>query len=435
MKRFFLFLLSIVFSVAAVAQVTPAKMKKGSVLLHNGTVHVGNGKVIKDGSVAFEDGKLTYVGRAGAISTADYDTVIDAKGKHIYPGIIAPNSTLGLHEIGAVRATDDDSEVGSMNPNVRSIIAYNTDSRITPTVRTNGVLLAQITPRSNSTGSIAGTSSIVELDGWNWEDAVYKMDDGIHVYWPRMFVSSGWWAEPGGTKMSKRYPTAVEKLRMFFEEAKAYCEQDSYDHKDLKFEAMRGVFDGTKKVYFHSDYVKEITDLVFFARDFKVKSVLVGGYDSWMVTDLLRENDIPVMLRRLHSLPTRAEQDVDLPYKIPAMLQKDSVLFCLENSGDMEAMGTRNLPFYAGTAAAYGLTKEEALMSITLNTARILGIETRVGSLEKGKDATFFMSTGDALDMMSNNVELAFIQGKQIELNSEQIDLYKKYKAKYAGQQ
>jgi imidazolonepropionase-like amidohydrolase len=150
-----------------------------------------------------------------------------------------------------------------------------------------------------------------------------------------------------------------------------------------------------------------------------------------MVADLLRENNIPVMVNRVHDLPNRTDDDIDLPYKLPYLLQKAGVLFCLENSGDMEEIQARNIPFLAGTAAAYGLTKEEALSSITLNTARILGIDNRVGSLEEGKDATLFVSSGDVLDMRSNNVELAFIRGKKLDLSNEQKALNEKYLKKY----
>lgn len=413
------------------AQQIPAGSQTASILIVNATAHIGNGNVIDESAVGFKDGKLTYVGRVGAIDQSEYERVIDATGKHVYPGLIAPNSTLGLVEIGAVRATRDQAETGSMNPNVRSIIAYNTDSKVTPTIRMNGVLMAQITPRG---GRISGTSSVVHFDAWNWEDAVFKEDDGIHINWPRMFHQMGWWAEPGPTKPNKKYEESIAKLRQFFEEAKAYASQDNYAQKDLKLEAMRGCFDGTKKVYIHADYIKELTDIVFFTKDMKISTVIVGGYDAWMIPDLLKENDIAVMLRRVHALPMRPEEDVNLPFKLPAMLHKAGVLFCLENSGDMETMGTRNLAFYAGTAAAHGLPKEEALKAVTLNTAKILGIDDRVGSLEVGKDATLFISTGDALDMMTNNVEFAFIQGREIVLSSHQLELYEKYKAKYESE-
>lgn len=397
----------------------------------NGIAHLGNGEIIENSVIGFEKGKFILVADAKTvkIDRTKYDTIIHLDGKHIYPGFISVNSTLGLTEIDAVRATRDFNDVGDINPHVRSEIAFNAESKIIPTVRSNGVLLAQATPRG---GLISGTSSIMELDGWNWEDAVYKKDDGIHLNWPAMFQGSRWWAEPGQGKKNEKNKEQTLLLKNFFEDAKAYSALAEHEEKNLRFEAMRGVFDGSKTLFIHADFVKEIIQAVTFARDYEVKkTVIVGGYDSWRVTDMLKENNIAVILKRVHELPLREDEDTDLPYKIPALLQKSGVLFCLDNSGDMEAMNTRNLPFYAGTAAAYGLTREQALMAITSNTAKILGIDETAGTLEQGKDATFVISSGDALDMRTNNIEYAFIRGKFIDLDNHQKALYRKYRGKY----
>ena len=408
----------------------PAKPQSKSILLLNGIAHLGNGQVIQKSAIGFKDGKINLVTDSSTtIDRTAYDEIIDINGKHIYPGFIAPNSTIGLREIDAVRATLDYQETGSMNPNVRSIIAYNAESKIIPTIRSNGVLLAQVAPRY---GMIPGTSSIVELDGWNWEDALYKTDDGIHVNLPKVFSSTGWWAEPGITEKNKQKEQQFSELKTFFINAKAYCEVADHTEKNIKMEAMRGVFDGTKTLFINANYVKEIIEAVNLARALEIKkTVIIGGDDSWMVTDMLIENKVAVILNRLHELPGKPEDDVDLSFKRPFLLQKAGVLYCLGHEGDMEVMGTRNLPFNAGTAAAYGLNKEEALMAITSNTAKILGIDARVGTLETGKDATFFVSTGDALDMRTNNVEIAFIRGKLIDLDDHQKQLYKKFSNKY----
>ena len=410
---------------------TPASEQTKTILLLNGTAHLGNGKVIQNSAIAFKEGKIILAADATKIrlDMSKFDTVIYIENKHVYPGFIAPNSTLGLKEIDAVRATRDFAEMGSVNPNIRSVIAYNTDSKITPTVRSNGILLAQITPRS---GLISGTSSIVELDGWNWEDAVYKMDDGVHLNWPKMFTSPGWWGEPKPKEKNEKNKKQLNGLRKLFEEAKAYNEVKDPQEKNLKLEAMKGLFNGSKTFFIHVNNVKEITQAVNFIEDFGiVKTVVVGGADSWMVTDLLKKNNIAVVLGRIHRLPSKHEDDIALPYKLPFLLKEAGVLFCLENSGGMDAMGTRNLPFYAGTAATYGLSKEEALMAITSNTAKILGIDKTVGTIETGMDATLIVSTGDALDMLTNNIELAYIRGKAIDLNNHQKDLYEKFKKKY----
>jgi adenine deaminase len=158
--------------------------------------------------------------------------------------------------------------------------------------------------------------------------------------------------------------------------------------------------------------------------------VLVGGKDSYKITKMLRENNVAVMLNRLHDLPDLPEAETDLLYKLPYLLQKDSVMFCLQNQGDMEAMNARNIAFLAGTAAAYGLTKEHALQSVTLSSAKILGIDKLVGSIETGKLASIVVSEGDILDMRTNKIILAYINGRQLNLNNFQTDLYKKYSNK-----
>jgi imidazolonepropionase-like amidohydrolase len=405
-----------------------------SVLIMNGIAHLGTDSVIQNSLIGIRDGKITLVADAttARIDKSGYDEVIDASGKHIYPGLIAPNSTLGLTEIEAVRATNDFREVGGVLPHVRTIIAYNTDSKIIPTVRSNGVLMAQITPRG---GIVSGTSSIVQLNGWNWEDAVYKMDDGVHINWPRVqsrkFIDEDQ-GFAGPYEKNKEYIRQTEDLKKLMADAKAYSETPNKEEKNLRFEALRQLFTGTKTAYIHSNDVKEIIEAVSFVKTYQIKkAVIVGGRESWMVADLLRENNIGVIICRLHELPERPEDDVDQTYKLPALLKKAGVLFCLNNSGDQEATGVRNLAFLAGTACAYGLTKEQALQAVTLNTAKILGIDKTTGSIETGKDATLFISTGDALDMRTNHVEKAYIRGVDIDLSTEQQALYEKYKKKY----
>ncbi|MBW8049953.1 MAG: amidohydrolase family protein [Cytophagales bacterium] len=411
---------------------TPAKEQTKPMILTGGTAHLGNGKVIENAAVGFERGKITIVADAAKlqIDKSKFE-VIDVTGKHLYPGFIAPNTTLGLRDIDQVRATLDFDEVGDIIPNVRTIIAYNTDSEIIPTVRSNGVLLAQPTPKG---GLISGTSSIVELDGWNWEDAAYRIDDGIHLQWPKMFTSSGWWAEPGPIKKNKKRGMQLAKLEKFFQDAVSYYKSrhDMSSGVNLKLESMKGLFDGKKTLFMHTNYSKEIIESIKFAKKYGVKKiVIVGGKDAWMVADFLKQMDIAVILFRIHSLPPNKDDDIDLSYKMPYILHQKGVLFCLNYMGGMEAMGQRNLPFIAGTAAAYGLTKEEALMLITSNTAKILGIDKRVGTIEEGKDATLIVSTGDVLDIRTNNIEYAFIRGKKIDLDNKQKRLYRKFKEKY----
>ena len=360
------------------------------------------------------------------IDSTAFDTIFKLYDKHIYPGFIVPNTTLGITEIDAVRASNDYRETGKINPNVRALIAYNTDSKISKTVRSNGVLLAQVTPRG---GLVSGQSSVMYLDGWNWEDAVCRSDDGIHINWPISYYQSGWWGEPGDVKKNKEYTDKKNELYNLFKKANSYNKKSQIF--DLKLESMKGLFNSTKTLYIHANNANDMLDAIDFSNYFKIKKiVIVGGEDALKISDVLKKNNIPIILKRVHRLPEKEDSPIDAPFTQPAELEKAGVLFCLSYSGDMEAMGSRNLPFTAGTAVAYGLDYEKAISSITLNTAKILGIDKKCGSIEKGKEATFFISSGDALDMRTNKIEKAYIKGKVINLNNHQKELFNKYSNK-----
>jgi imidazolonepropionase-like amidohydrolase len=410
----------------ALAQ-TPAEKQAKRIMLYGATAHIGNGEIIENALIVIEDGKIVTIENANNvridISNADYFDVI---GKHIYPGFILPNSTLGLADIDAVRATRDFDEVGEFNPHIRSIIAYNTDSPVLPTIRTNGVLLGQICPKG---GVISGVSSIVEFDAWNYEDALYKENDGIHLNWPRNVQK--YHSHDANQNSKNHLEDDLLELEAFFENSKSYFLVNT-SKIDIRFQAMSGLFDGTKQLFIHANTTKEIKQAVLFSKRMGVKKmVLVGAKESWRLGDFLAENEVPVILNRIHRLPMHKSDAIDIAFKTPKILLDAGVLFCLDYQGDMERMGSRNLPFTAGTTVAYGLTKEEALMSITLNTAKVLGIAENLGSLEAGKEATLFVSDGDALDMLTNRVSLAFIRGKKLDLSNHQTQLYQKYKEKH----
>lgn len=416
---------------AANAQQTPASPQSEPITIQGATAHIGNGTVIENSWIQFEQGKITYVGPAKGEEVAG--KTIDASGKHVYPGFIAPNTTLGLVEIDAVKASDDKSELGQNLPHVRSLIAYNAESEVVESMRPNGVFTAQICPRG---GRISGRSSIVQLDAWNWEDASLKADDGVHLNWPGSFSRKRWWAGEGrGFKINDKYKEQTRELNELFEAAANYQESPPADEVDLRYEAMQDLYTGEAGLFVHVHEEKEILDVVEFKKRHKLpRLVIVGGYEGYRVTEALKEADIPVLLRRVHSTPRRVDEDYDLPYKNAALLHEAGILVGLEGSGRMERMNTRNLPFYAGTAAGFGLDKEEALQLITLNTARILDIADQLGSLEVGKDATLFISEGDALDMQGNRLSHGFIQGREISLESHQTELYQRYQGKYDRQ-
>jgi imidazolonepropionase-like amidohydrolase len=407
------------------AQQTPAPEQSQAISILGATAHIGNTEVIENAVVGFEEGKITYVGTDQTKATGQQ---IDASGKHVYPGFIAPNATLGLVEIDAVAATNDEDELGKMLPHVRSLIAYNAESKIVESMRPNGVLMGQITPQG---GRISGTSSVVQFDAWNWEDAVIKEDDAIHMNWPRGFRRSGNWYDADRVwEKNKDYTSEIDEVVAYFNNANAYV-PGSKD-TDLEFEAMAGLFDGSKALFIHVEGEKEIRDVISFKTKMNLDRVtIVGGYHAHKVAKELAANDVSVLVQRTHLNPNFEDDDYDLPYKLPKLLSDAGVLVALEGSGRMERMNSRNLPFYAGTAAAFGVDKELAVQMITLNTAKILGMEDQIGSLEVGKDATLFVSEGDALDMKGNIISHAYIQGRDVSLESHQTELYERYSNKY----
>lgn len=423
-------ILFLLFVTLGFSQQTPAPKQANTIAIVGATAHIGNGEVIDNSIIIMENGKLKTVADA---MTSRFDMsameVIDAKGKHVYPGFIVSNGTLGLVEVDAVKASNDLSEMGTYNPHVRSIIAYNAESKVVESMRPNGVLLGQVVPRG---GRIAGTSSIVQYDAWNWEDAAIKMDDGIHMNWPSSFSRGRWWlGEDPGLKPNKDYAKQVKELNDYFNESKSY-EKGSKDQRHLPYEAMAGLYDGSKHLYINADDEKSITDAVNFSKEQGVSKVtIIGGYQAANVANFLKQNDVSVMLQRVHTRPLLEDHDYDYTFKQAKALVDAGVLVSLETSGQMERMNSRNLPFYAGTTVAYGLTKEQALQLITQNAAKIMGIDDMYGTLEVGKSATLFISDGDALDMRTNKLSHAFIDGRNVSLETHQTELYKRYSDKY----
>ncbi|MGZ8510863.1 MAG: amidohydrolase family protein [Chitinophagaceae bacterium] len=435
MRKIFLFI-STCFLLVANAQenIYPSKENKGVTYIKNATIHTGNGRVIENGIIKISNGKIEEIGANIPIPAIDV-AVVDATGKHVYPGLILPISNLGLVEVSAVRATNDVREMGEMNPGVRSIVAYNAGSKVINTLRSNGILLANVVPQGSL---LAGSSSVVQLDAWNWQDAVYRTDFGMHLYMPSMMPRprAGRMGGGGGSGPQQPEPDPVKEgldkidlVKSFFSEAKAYLTSSIKEETNIKFEAVKGLFNKSQKLYVHANTAKQMLVALDLANAFGFDLVIVGGSDSWQIADLLKQNNVAVILQQPHSLPTLQDDDVDQPYKTAAMLQKAGVLFSI--SDDDGPTRGRNLAFNAGTAAAYGLTKEEALQAITLNAAKILGVADKTGSIEVGKDANIVISEGDILDMRTSVVSDAFIQGRKIDLNDKHKQLNDRYNQKY----
>jgi imidazolonepropionase-like amidohydrolase len=421
-------ILILILWIPGMGQQTPANPQEKSILITNAFLHLGDGSTIANGALGFKNGKITSVGTEP--NRAEYEVLINAEGKHLYPGFIAMNSTLGLVEVDAVRATRDEDELGDFLPHIRTAIAYDAESKIVESMRPNGVLVAQITPRG---GQISGSSSVMQLDAWNWEDALVKTDEGIHLNWPNPYSRGRWWmGEDPTLKSNKNYLPSIEKIKTFFENSKVYDLNQKTVH--LPYQAMAGLFNGSKTLYLHAEDEKQIVDGISYLKGLGIeKVVLVGGNDALNQIEFIKAHNVPVIASRPHRLPDGEDEDIKGSFKLAAKLTDAGILVSIDVSGRMERMYTRNLPFYAGSFAAYGMDKESALQLITSNAAKILGIDSQLGTLEVGKDATLFLSKGDALDMRTNQIYKAWIAGRAISLETHQTELWKRYSKKYSS--
>ncbi|KAA3609980.1 MAG: amidohydrolase [Calditrichaeota bacterium] len=406
----------------------PGKKQDKPIALTNAKIFTVSGEIIENGTIIFNDGKITAVGE-NDLKILQGSEVHDLNGKHVYPGIIAAYSQLGLMEIPAVRATRDYSEAGSYNPNARADIAYNPDSEVTPTVRSNGITTALIAPMS---GRISGISSVLNLDAWNREDATILKNAGMILNWPGMTIRTASWIKDSPAKQQENIDKSLKEIDDYFEQAKVYYEARKSNPEtkiDIRFESMTDVLDKKMPLIISANEYKQIEAAVNFCKRHNLKMILLSGMDAWKMTGLLKENNIPVILRQTHTLPQREDEDYDIGFKHPALLREAGVKFCIAKTTRV-TWALFNLPFYAGTAVAHGLDKADALKAITLWPAEILGVDDKIGSLEVGKNATLIVSSGDLLDMQSNNIEMMFIDGRKVDLDNKHKRLYRKYKAR-----
>ncbi len=416
-------------SISANEQI-PAPPQKNPILLKNGFIHtVSNG--IIEGSILFDKGKILRI--AKYITPPENCEVIDLDGKHVYPGMIAAVSGLGLIEINAVAVTNDHSERGDFNPNVRTNVAFNPDSEIIPTTRSNGILIANVIPAS---GLVSGQSSVMMLDGWTWENATLSFPSGLHINWPNMNSSSRTDNEKKRLKAARQQLDNLEKM---IKDARAYARlrqtksrlAENYHNEDLRWESMIPYVEKKLPIFVHANEIRQIEASISWANRHNLEIIIVGGKDAWRTTDLLVKNRIPVIYEGVTSLPSRRFEDYDQAYKTPSILYEKGVQFCISDYGYAgRAEQIRNLPYQASMAASYGLPKKAAFRAVTLSVAEILGIDKKVGSLDEGKDATLFISDGDPLEIRTNIIQ-AYIQGKKIDMGDRHKSLYSKYKEKY----
>lgn len=414
-------------TLSASDQIPGGKQTKPMVL-KGGIVHTVSGGTIEAGTVVFVAGKITAVGKDVAIPEGA--EIIDCMGKHVYPGLFDAHSQIGLIEIEAVRATVDTAETGSLNPNVRAEVAFNPDSELIPVTRANGVLLGLSAP----TGSLVnGRSAVMQLDGWTWENMALKMNAGMHVRWPRPALRGGGRRMGGGAPPPSE-GSQLEELNDWIKNAKLYkaAREASPDRQpwDARLEATLPVIDGRMPLVVEAEQTAQIESAVAFAKAHQLRLIISGGYDAEACAPLLRETGTPVIIAGVYRVPQRESDPYDASYTLPDRLERAGVKYAIAAADRFGGSNIRNLPYHAATAVAYGLNQEAALRAITLSPAEILGVADRVGSLELGKDATLFVADGDILETPTQ-VERAFVQGRNVDLNSRHTQLYRKYSEKY----
>jgi len=411
----------------------PAPPQKNPILLVNADIYPVSSRKINEGALLFDKGIIKAIGRR-ITNLPDNTQTIDLEGKRIYPGIIAAASIIGLTEIGAVAVTRDFSERGEINPNVRAEVAYHPDSEIIPVTRSNGVVIAHSCPTG---GLISGSSAIMMLDGWTWETATLKAPAGIHINWPNMGAIRSRYYRITDEEAKERREKTLKKLDNVFEEARRYLlakeaslqSGNTLFDTDLRWESMIPVLKREIPIFMHANEIRQIQSAIEWGNRQNIKIIIVGGYDAWRTSDLLKKYEIPVIYETVNSLPKRRWEDFDTAFTGPLKLYEAGVEFSISMATG-GASNHRNTPYEASKAVAYGLPKDEALKSITLNAAKILGIADRVGSLEKGKDATLIITDGDPLEI-TTQVEQVYIQGKTIDMGDRHKALYEKYKEKY----
>jgi imidazolonepropionase-like amidohydrolase len=419
------------FTTAMTSDQIPAPPQKRPIAITNTTIHTVTGAVVENGTIVFDGGKITAIG--AEVTIPEGAEIISAPGKHVYPGLFSPDTYVGLTEIGAVRATVDRSETGAINPNVRAERAVNPESELIPVTRANGITMMVTSP---SGGLIAGMSAVMMMDGWTYEEMTFKAPAALYVEWPSMQIAPSPPARKSEEEQTKEREKTIQKITDAFLDARAYMiakEAETrkgipYHDMDSRWEAMIPVLQRIIPVVVRANELRQIEAAVAWATELNIRMIIAGGYDSWMVADLLKAARVPVLIGGIHRLPVRRFDGYDDPFTLPAKLFRAGVPFAI--ASEEEAPHERNLPYQAATAAAYGLPPDEALKAITLYPAQIFGVADRVGSLETGKDATLIVTTGDPLDIRSQ-VEMEFIEGRKIDLSSRHTILYEKYREKY----
>ena len=397
------------------------------IALQGATIHTVTNGVIENGTILFNNGVITAIGTDVQLPAGT--RVVDASGKHIYPGLIDAYSTVGISEIGSVDVSSDTNELGDFNPNVRAEVAVNAESRHIGTTRSAGVLVSLTTPGG---GLISGMSSALNLEGWSWEEMSLESAAALNVNWPNPNPRRGGrgGGRGGGAGDAPTYEERVQELKDFFAEARAYRDAVAAGEgvrSDSRYAAMIPALNGEIPVVVAADGAAQINDAITWGQGEGVRIVIRGGRDAIHVADRLVSENIPVILTSTMAAPGRAYEGYDGAYSMPARLYEAGVKFAI--SGGAGALYTNRLPWEAGVAVAFGLPEEEAVKAVTINAAEFMGLDDRVGSLEAGKQATLLITTGNPLDM-TTNIEQAYIQGRELDMNDIQKHFFEKYMVK-----
>ena len=415
------------------------------VVIRNAILHTLDAGTILGGSLWFEGGVIRGIASQGEelqLPSGADPIVVDAAQKHVWPGLVAAHSQIGLIEIGMVRQTVDTDERNDQSPEALASVAFNPDSTAIPVARSNGVLTACVFPIG---GEIPGRASVMQFEGWTNEEMAVLADAGLVVDWPAMPDPRGRRGRgrgPGmgmGAASENRDPEAAtkksrERIDESFVRALAWSQRKAADANtpsDLHAQSLAPAARGERTVFVLADELEEIESAVAWAQKRSLRIVLVGGRDALLCADLLVERRIPVVLTGVHKLPRRDDSDYDAPFRLPSQLAERGVEFCIA-TGE-EFAHERNLPYHAATAAAHGLDRERAMAAITRDAAKILGVGDRLGTITVGKRATLLLTNGNPLDL-TTRIERAWIDGRETDLRNKQTELAKKYRQKHAQQ-
>ncbi|MFU8877845.1 MAG: amidohydrolase family protein, partial [Wenzhouxiangellaceae bacterium] len=375
--------------------------------LTGATVHPLSGEAIENGVVLIENGRISAVGSGLEIPAGA--EVVDVSGKHVYPGFVHPLSALGLTEISSVAGTVDTSEMGQINAALRVEVAFNHDSALLPVNVAGGILTTHSVPGG---GLIRGSSAVMAMEGWSWEDMVIKAPAGMHINFPAGAASDS------DNDDLQKIDEVLEAARHWHRAMRAHeAGNASRPVRNDQLEALGPLLSGDVPLFLYAAREKEIIAALDWAKGQELEQlILVAGPDVQYVAERLAEENIPVILNGIYTMPTRRWEPYDMAYAAAGKLFDAGVKFAIgDGGGGFGATNARNLPFQAGSSAAFGLPKDAALKSVTLWAAEILGVGDELGSLEPGKRATLMVTDGDPLEVMTG-IERVWIDGEEYDL-------------------